>query len=96
MRREARQRREETRKDKDRVEKASVGDTGVIGGAVEEGGGGGGGMRRRMRRRRVRRRVTGSSERYLLRLTKKKILETKLPPENVECPQYLLPRGLER
>lgn len=35
MRREARQRREETRKDKDRVEKASVGDTGVIGGAVE-------------------------------------------------------------
>lgn len=35
MRREARQRREETRKDKDRVEKASVGDRGVIGGAVE-------------------------------------------------------------
>lgn len=35
MRREARQRREEMRKDKDRVEKASVGDRGVIGGAVE-------------------------------------------------------------
>ena len=41
--------------------------------------------------------VTGSSVQYSLRLTQKSCFyRRKPPPENVECPQYLLPCGLAR